>query len=72
MMAPSDGAMMGTSTNTPMMYDMVLAISSPWRVSRMMANATTRPPAAPNPQTKRATSMNPNEGANADPMAPIM
>ncbi len=50
---PIAGAMIGTRMNTDMIYDMVRAMASPEALSRTMAVAITRGPAAPKPWMAR-------------------
>ena len=68
--APIDGANTGAMTKTAMIWDMALAIRVPSKLSRIIAVATTREPAAPTPQTNREMSSQFRLGENADPMAP--
>ena len=67
---PSPGASTGTSTNVAMMCDIVRAIRSPEKVSRTIARASERGPAAPRPHSTRQTISIPSDGASAHAAAP--
>jgi len=67
---PSDGAMIGTRRKIAITNDIWRAMRSPDVRSRIIAIAVVRGPAAPAPQTNRATSMTGSDGASAVARAP--